>query len=118
MHELSLAAEVIKLAEYEAEKNRAVSVSEITLEVGNMTCIQADALESALGILSAGSILEKANLIIITTKGRGICPVCGMEFEMEHRMDTCPVCNSFTSEIRGGDEFRLVSMLIEEKDKR
>jgi hydrogenase nickel incorporation protein HypA/HybF len=116
MHEFSLATDVIKLAEYEAEKNGAGSVSEITLEVGNMTGIQADALETALEILSEGSILEKAILNIVTIKGKGICPSCGREFEMENRMDTCPVCNCFISEIRGGNEFRLVSMLIEEKE--
>ena len=116
MHEFSLAAEVIKLAENEAEKNRAVSVSEITLEVGKMTGIQADTLETALGLLSEGSILEKATLNIVRTKGTGICSSCGKEFEMDRRMDTCPACNSFPSEIRGGNEFRLVSMLIEEEE--
>lgn len=115
MHELALAGEVIKLAEYEAEKNKAFSVSEITLEIGSMTGIQADALENAIGILSEGSILEKASLNIIRSKGRGKCPVCGMEFEMEHRMATCPDCNSYTSKINGGNEFRLVSLIIEEE---
>jgi len=117
MHEFSLAGEVIKLAEYEAGKNGALLVSEITVEVGNMTGIEADALEMALGILSEGSILEKAILNIVRTRGKGICSECGKEFEMERRMDTCPACNSFPSEIRGGNEFRLVSMLVEEQEK-
>jgi hydrogenase nickel incorporation protein HypA/HybF len=115
MHEFSLAGEIIKLAEHEAEKNHAGSVSELTLEVGNMTGIQSDALETALGILSAGSILEKATLNIVSIKGVGVCPVCGKEFEMENRIDTCPQCNEFPLKIKGGNEFRLVSMLIEEK---
>jgi Zn finger protein HypA/HybF involved in hydrogenase expression len=34
---------------------------------------------------------------------------------MEWRMDTCPVCNSFASEIIGGNEFRVISMVIEEE---
>jgi hydrogenase nickel incorporation protein HypA/HybF len=115
MHELSLATEVIKLVECEAEKNKARSVNEITIEVGNMTGIEADAFESALGILSEGSILEKALLNIIRIKGKGICHACDTEFEMDRRMDTCPVCHSFPSEIRGGNEFRVVSLLIEEE---
>jgi hydrogenase nickel incorporation protein HypA/HybF len=115
MHEYSLAGDVMKIAEYEAEKNRARSVSEITIEVGNMTGVVADAFESALGILSEGSILEKASINILRTRGKGICPACGKEFEMEWRMDTCPVCNSFASEIIGGNEFRVISMVIEEE---
>jgi len=115
MHEFSLAGEVVKLAEYEAEKNKARSVSEITIEVGSMSGIEADAFESALGLLTEGSILEKALLNIVKTRGRGMCNTCGKEFEMNRRIDTCPQCHSYPSEIRGGSEFRVVSLLIEEE---
>jgi len=114
MHEFSLAGEVIRLAEYEAEKNKAVSVSEITIEVGNMSGVEADAFESALGLLREKSILEKALIRIVKIRGRGICPSCKTEFEMNSRIDTCPECNEFPSGIKGGHEFRVVSLVIEE----
>ena len=69
MHEFSLAGEVIKIAQFEAEKNKARSVGEITIEVGNMSGIETEAFESALGILSEGSVLEKACLNIVRIKG-------------------------------------------------
>jgi hydrogenase nickel incorporation protein HypA/HybF len=114
MHEFYLAKEVIKLAEHEAKKNNAVSVSEITIEVGNMSGVEADAFESALGLLSEGSILDKTSFNIVRLKGKGVCDSCTQEFEMNKRMDTCPQCHSFPSEIRGGNEFRVVSLMIEE----
>jgi hydrogenase nickel incorporation protein HypA/HybF len=114
MHEFSLAGEVVKIAEHEAEKNKARSVSEITIEVGNLSGVEAQAFEEALRILSEGSILEKASLNIVRIKGRGICNACEKEFEMDQRMDTCPDCHSFPSEIKGGNEFRVVSLLIEQ----
>ena len=115
MHEYSLAVEVLKLAQQEAEKNRALSVSEITIEVGNLSGVEAVAFESALGLVTEGTILEKACLNIIKRKGKGICIACENEFEMDQRMDTCPKCGSFPSEIWGGTEFRVVSLLIEEE---
>jgi hydrogenase nickel incorporation protein HypA/HybF len=115
MHEFSLAGEVIKLAEYEAEKNHARLVSEITIEVGNMSGVEAEAFETALGLLSEGSVLDKACLNIVRLKGKGICTACNQEFEIDKRIDTCPECHSFPSEVRGGDEFRVVSLLIEEE---
>jgi hydrogenase nickel incorporation protein HypA/HybF len=115
MHEFSLAGEVIKLARQEAEKNKALAVNEITIEVGNFSGIEADAFESALGLLSEGSVLEKTHLNIVKIKGKGICSACYKEFEMNQRMDTCPICNSFPSEIKGGNEFRVVSLMIEEE---
>lgn len=115
MHEFSLAGEVIKIAEYEAERNEARSVSEITIEVGNFSGVEAEAFEFALGLLSEGSVLEKASLNIVKTKGKGICPACDKEFDMERRIDACPECHLFPSEIKGGNEFRVVSLMIEEE---
>lgn len=115
MHEFSLAEEVIKLAEHEAKKNNAISVSEITIEVGNLSGVEADAFKSALDLLSEGSILDKACLNIVILKGKGVCNTCSQEFEMDRRMDTCPQCHSFPEEIKGGNEFRVVSLMIEEE---
>jgi hydrogenase nickel insertion protein HypA len=70
MHEFSLATEVIKIAESEAVKNKALAVSEITIEVGNLSGIEAEAFESALGLISEGSVLEKARLNIVKTSGK------------------------------------------------
>ena len=115
MHEFSLASEVLKIAQREAEKNMVRSVSEITIEVGNISGVEVETFKSALGLLSEGSILENACLNIVSIKGRGICLNCELEFEMNQRIDTCPKCNSFPSEIRGGNEFRVVSLLTEEE---
>jgi len=115
MHEFSLAGEVIKLAEYEAEKNKARAVSEITIELGNFSGVEAEPFGSALSLLSEGTILENARLNIIRTTGKGICHACEREFEMEQRFDTCPWCKSYPSEIKGGSEFRVVSLVVEEE---
>jgi hydrogenase nickel incorporation protein HypA/HybF len=115
MHEFSLAGEVIKLAETEAVKNKAQKVNEITIEVGDFSGVQTEFFKSALEILSEGTMLEKTRLNIVRKKGKGICPDCEKEFEMDQRIDTCPECHSFPSEIKGGYEFRVVSLLIEEE---
>lgn len=114
MHEYSLAGEVLKIAGEEAAKNNARLVSEIAIEVGDLSGVDTGAFQSAMEILSEGSILDKARLNIIRTKGKGFCRSCNHEYEMEQRIDTCPVCSSFPSEIRGGYEFRVISLTIEE----
>ncbi len=113
MHEFSLAGEVIRLAETEADKNEARSVSEINIEVGDFSGVQVEAFRSAIEILTEKSWLSKTRLNIIRKKGKGICPGCRREFEMEQRVDTCPICGAFPSEIIGGYEFRVVSLLVE-----
>ena len=113
MHELSLAAEVINLAQREAEKVMAKSIVEITIEVGDLSGVEANAFKSALGLLVKDSILEGAQINIIKSPGKGKCHSCNHEFEMNQRMVTCPKCQAFPSEIIGGREFRVLSLLIE-----
>jgi hydrogenase nickel incorporation protein HypA/HybF len=114
MHEFSLASEVINLVRHEADKRNALAVNEITIEVGSLSGVEADAFESALKLLAEGSLLGKADLIIHRVNGKGLCKACQLVFDMTQRMDSCPVCSSFPSEIKGGNEFRVISMLIEE----
>ncbi|MEI6060764.1 MAG: hydrogenase maturation nickel metallochaperone HypA [Bacteroidota bacterium] len=113
MHEFSLALEVINLAQREAEKNMVGTIQEINIEVGDLSGVEADAFESALGLLQKGSILCEAVINIVRTPGKGKCNACKQEFSMNHRMATCPKCRCFPSVISGGEEFRVVSLLVE-----
>jgi len=113
MHEFSLAMEVISLAEREAEKNKVKSIQEIDIEVGDLSGVEADAFETALGLLAKDSILDKAKIKIVRTPGTGRCNACNLEFDMTHRMATCPECRCFPSEINGGEEFRVLTLLAE-----
>jgi hydrogenase nickel incorporation protein HypA/HybF len=113
MHELSLATEVINLACREAKKANAGLIEEITIEVGDLSGVEADAFESALELMVRDSILGKAIINIIRTPGRGRCISCDLEFVMNQRMATCPECKAFPSEVKGGTEFRVLSMVIE-----
>jgi Zn finger protein HypA/HybF involved in hydrogenase expression len=70
MHEFSLATEVIKLAECEAGKHKTLSVNEITIEVGSFSGVEAESFESALRLLSEGSILERTRLNFVKTSGK------------------------------------------------
>jgi hydrogenase nickel incorporation protein HypA/HybF len=112
MHEFSLASEVASLVSCEAEKNRAKSVDELTIEVGYLSGVEADAFSSALELIVHDTILAKTKINIIRKKGTGRCISCNLEFEMDQRMATCPLCSSFPSEIRGGGELRVVSFTV------
>jgi hydrogenase nickel incorporation protein HypA/HybF len=113
MHELSLAMEVIDLASREADKNEVTMVREILIEIGDLSGVEADAFELALDLLVKDSILENASKQIIRIPGKGKCTSCDLEFEMKQILSTCPECHCYPSEISGGREFRVVSMVGE-----
>ncbi len=113
MHELSLAMEVIELAQREADKNGVSRIREILIEVGDLSGVEADAFQSALELIVHGTILAEAELRISRTPGKGKCMKCNMEFEMNNRIDCCPKCLCLPSEISEGQEFRVLSMVVE-----
>jgi len=113
MHELSLAMEVIELTQQEATKNQVSRILEIQIEVGDLSGVEADAFQSALEMLLRGTMLEYASVILIRTPGKGKCFICQLEFDMKMRLDTCPKCACFPSEITGGEEFRVISILAQ-----
>jgi hydrogenase nickel incorporation protein HypA/HybF len=113
MHELSLAMETIELATREAEKTGVSLIREIVIEVGCLSGVEADAFEFALELMVKGSVLENAIIRLIRTPGHGKCTACNLQFIMRQRLDTCPECSSFPSEIRGGENFMLLSMVVE-----
>jgi hydrogenase nickel incorporation protein HypA/HybF len=113
MHELSLAIEVIRIAEIEARKIMAKSIHEISIEVGDLCGVEADSFKSALELLARNTLLGEARINIIRSPGKGKCNSCNLEFEMNNMMETCPECQAFPSEVNGGREFRVLSLLIE-----
>jgi hydrogenase nickel incorporation protein HypA/HybF len=113
MHEFSLAIEVISLAQREAERHGAGTIREISIEVGDLSGVEADAFESALELLVKESILENSVIDIVRIPGKGFCSECNLEFEMKFLMAACPVCRCFPSKISGGDEFRVVSLVVD-----
>jgi hydrogenase nickel incorporation protein HypA/HybF len=113
MHELSLAMETIDLVTLEAKKTGVSLIHEILIEVGQLSGVEADAFEFALGLMVKGSILETATIRFIHTPGKGHCTACNLEFMMSQRLDCCPECNAVTSKIICGEDFRVRSMVVD-----
>ena len=110
MHELSLAYEVIELAQREALKNHVSRISEMEIEVGDLSGVEADAFQSALGLIVKDTLLENTSIQIKREAAQGKCFICNNWFEMKERMATCPVCQRFPTEISGGHSFRVISI--------
>ena len=113
MHELSLAYEVIELAKREVVKNKVTTIFEMEIEVGDLSGVEADAFQSALEMIAKSTLLENTLFHIKRQSAIGRCSTCDLEFEMRERMATCPTCSRFPSEISGGQEFRVTSILAE-----
>jgi len=112
MHELSIVQNIIGIVAMKAEKSGVSRVTEIHLEIGQLSGVELESLEFAFRNLSPGSIIESAKILIDKPKGTARCIKCGYEFEIENFIGSCNKCSSFDLEIIKGRELRVKSITI------
>jgi len=117
MHEFSIAMSVIELAEEEARKVRAETVSALVLEIGTMAGIEFYALDTAMKAAVQGTMLEKAEIVVDKVAAKARCSECNHIFEIQHVYDACPNCNSLFHEIIKGKELKIKSLVVETPDE-
>ncbi len=113
MHELSIAASIVELAEEYAAKESAKSITKIEIEIGVLSGIVLDSLNFAMEFAVKNTILEHAEILIIEIPGKAKCNSCNAIFDLSDLLTPCPECSTFNPEIIQGKEMRVCSITIE-----
>jgi hydrogenase nickel incorporation protein HypA/HybF len=113
MHELSIALSIVELAEEEAKKADASSISKVEVEIGTMAGIDPDALLFAWDVAVQGTMAEKSALVIHSIQAEAHCLECGTEFPAENYFVQCPNCGSYRYQITKGKELRISSLMVD-----
>ena len=113
MHELSIAMNIVDIANEETKKANAKKVFEIELEIGTMSGVVLEALEFALQEAVKDSILENAKIIISEIQAKAKCQNCLHVFKIKDLYSPCPNCNELKTEIISGKELRVKSLKVE-----
>ncbi len=113
MHELSLAAEVLRIVEDAARADPFRRVRTLRLSVPALAGVEVDALRLALESVAPRTLLDGARLVVDEPPGVARCPDCGREVEIAARGVECPCCGAMRLEITGGTEMRVVDLEVE-----
>jgi len=113
MHELSIALSIVELAEEEAKKADATTISKIEVEVGTMAGIDPDALLFAWDSVIQGTMAQQSTLVINTIQAEAHCLECGTDFPAENFFVQCPDCGSYRYQITKGKELRISSLMVD-----
>ena len=106
MHELSVTQNIVAIVG-EAAKGR--RVTHVTLEIGKLSGVMADAIAFCFDVVAQGTVLERASLEILEIDGLARCETCGLEFEAETLFAPCP-CGSIRWKRIRGEELIVKSM--------
>ena len=111
MHELSIAEAVVEIASRHAAGR---TVHTVELRVGHLRQVVPAALQFAFQLLSDGTVLGGAELVIEEVPARGICRQCRTETTMSQFPLQCTSCGGLDLEIVAGEELLVDALECEE----
>jgi hydrogenase nickel incorporation protein HypA/HybF len=116
MHELSIAAAVVESAEDVAREHGASPVQCVTLRIGALAGVSADALRFSFALVAEGTSVAGAELVIEEVPARARCGAadgCGMEFAVGSPPALCcPRCELAASQLLTGRELELAEVRV------
>lgn len=117
MHELSIAMNLIELAEGAARSAHAERVNVVRLRLGVFAGVVKEALLFGYDIAARGTLLEDSLLEIEEVPLVIYCPQCDHKSELGSVQSLwCPHCGHHDTEICQGQELELTSMEIVEHE--
>ena len=114
MHELSIALNILDIAEQESERRGGAAVAAIHLRLGPLAGVVKDALLSAYEMAREESRCRNARLLIEDIPVLVHCPTCLAErAPLSLQELRCPVCASPTPQILHGQEMEVYALEVE-----
>ena len=114
MHELSIARNLVVLAEETARSANADRVVAVRIRVGALSGVAAEALVFGYDVATEGTLLQGSSLEIERVPVAIFCESCAEERELEGiRSFRCPVCDAPSGRLVRGKELEMVSLEVE-----
>ncbi len=125
MHELAMATSIMESILNVANKNEAISVTEVVLEVGELTMLNPEQLRFMMDVIRKDTIMKDAEIIINMVPIEVECPKCKYrgvaepDEHMDHLMAIaiCPECGQTNLNILKGQECNVKTIKIEREDE-
>ena len=107
-------SEVLHVVSEDARTRKITQVHEITVLVGDLSNVLADALELAFQYFQKQGqglslINENTKLQIIREVAKAKCQSCFLEFEPDYQFAFCPKCNGLNCLLVSGETFQIES---------
>ena len=103
MHEMSIAQNVIRAVEAEAQKLEFERVLSVRLRIGRFSAILPDSLSFCFEILAEGTKLQNARLDILTVDPVWKCTECDTPADPEAADGACDACGGALKMVGGND---------------
>jgi hydrogenase nickel incorporation protein HypA/HybF len=112
MHELSIAEAIADIATRHAAGRRVVKVE---VRVGHLRQVVPDSLDFAFGLVTQGTALDGAELVVEHVPAAGRCRECRAESVMQDFPLCCARCGGLDVDVLAGEELLVDALELEEE---
>ena len=116
MHELTIAAEIVRVVKDSLSSEQLSRVKQINLTLGELTAAHEECLRFSFEAVVRDTPLAKSRLNVELVKARLKCRECKKEYRPEDSFySPCPVCGAFGGDVICGDELSVTSVDMKRK---
>jgi len=113
MHEMSIAQSLIDIIQEEMNRHEATFLKSVRLNIGQLSAVVPESLSFCFEVITTGTPLEGAELIMDMVPLTGSCRACKETFEIEDYAFSCPSCGSPEIDTISGQDLSIVEMEVE-----
>ena len=110
MHEMSIAQSLVEVLQEEMITHKVTNLKSVRLQVGQMSAVVPDSLAFCFEIITAGTNLQGAELIMEVVPLTARCQECGRSFAVEKHVFACPHCDGAKIDVVAGQELSIVEI--------
>ncbi|NNJ73310.1 MAG: hydrogenase maturation nickel metallochaperone HypA [Enterobacterales bacterium] len=112
MHEMSLCENLVEIVVNSANNEAVSRIERIYLEIGQLSCVEVDAMLFCFDVVAQGTIAAGAQLIIEQVPGQAKCHQCKTEFAVTSHYAICPSCEHHKFTVISGDQMQIKNMEV------
>jgi len=112
LHEISLLENVREILQEHAKTQHFKQVKQVTLEIGQLSCVEPEALRFGFDAVMKGSLAENAKLLITKLDGLGLCEQCKNQIPIKTLYEPCSLCGNPFVTITQGNEMRIKDLIV------
>ncbi len=113
MHEMSIVMGLVDIIKEEMERHGAKRLRSVRLKIGKLTAVVPDALNFCFEIITKGTSMEGAKIIMEFPPLMAHCMDCDKEFEIEEYVFKCPRCGSEKILTNGGRDLSIEELEVD-----
>ena len=113
MHEVGITQNLVEIAEQHARAGGHKKVLSVSVDIGELSGVVAEAVEFCFEVVSRDTLLEGSRLIINRISAKMNCRQCEQSFHADNYTFECPHCGGVKLDLVQGDELRMTEMEVD-----